>query len=218
MASKTKRVQLKIRLDNVRLSFASIFEPSALNEGDAKTFSGHFLLGKDHPQYSEMTNALRKIAKAKWGANGGAVLKELVKAERLCFRSGNKKRDDDGKVMDGYEDMFYVSARSKVRPSVFGLDPKKGQLTDADGKIYSGCFVNVFVSLWAQTGQYGKRINAQLQGLQFVSEGEQFGGGGTADASVFDTIANEFDDDDEVFDADDLVGDDDVEDDDDFAF
>jgi len=31
--------------------------------------------------------------------------------------------------------------------------------------------------LWAQNNQYGKRINAQLDGVQFVRDGDPFGDG-----------------------------------------
>ena len=36
--------------------------------------------------------------------------------------------------------------------------------------------------------QYGKRINATLRGVQFVSDGEPFAGGQPADADEFDIL------------------------------
>ncbi|MNP47458.1 hypothetical protein D3C76_1415120 [compost metagenome] len=71
------------------------------------------------------------------------------------------------------------------------MDRDRTQLTAQEGKPYSGCYVNVIVDIWAQDNSYGKRINAQLQGIQFVRDGEAFSGGGTsADASDFEEIAD----------------------------
>jgi hypothetical protein len=62
-----------------------------------------------------------------------------------------------------------------VRPTVINRD--RTPLTAADGVIYSGCHGNVQVEVWAQDNSYGKRINAQLLGVQFTRDGDSFGGG-----------------------------------------
>jgi len=59
-----------------------------------------------------------------------------------------------------------------------------------DGTIYAGCYVNAIISLWAQDNTYGKRINAQLEGVQFCNNGEPLGAGGI-DVDEFDAFASE---------------------------
>ena len=82
---------------------------------------------------------------------------------------------------------MYVSARSKTRPGIF--DGQRNELTQADGKPYSGCYVNANLELWAQDNSFGKRINAQLRGIQFLRDGDAFAGGGApANADEFDEI------------------------------
>ena len=81
-----------------------------------------------------------------------------------------------------------VSTRSYQRPSVFGSD--KSPLTEADGKIYSGCFVNVSFDIWAQTYNGVPRINAQLRGVQFAKDGDAFSGGQAASADEFDDVSD----------------------------
>jgi hypothetical protein len=71
--------------------------------------------------------------------------------------------------------MVYVSARNKARPVV--IDKDKSPLTQADGKPYAGCYVNVSLDVWAQSNQYGKRINAKLLAVQFDKDGDAFSGG-----------------------------------------
>lgn len=207
-----KRIQLQIRLDDVRISFPALWEPEAMKPGDRPAFSGQFLIDKDSENATKIRRAIGKIAKAKWKGKAKAILVQLKKADRLCLKDGDAKLDGDDNPMEGYEGHYFVSARSYVRPTVVDKNPKK-PLTENDGKIYSGCMVNVYLALWVQTGQYGKRINAQLQGVQFSGEGESFGGGKAADPDVFDSIVDEFDDEEEDLDADDLVGDGDFDDD-----
>ena len=85
-------------------------------------------------------------------------------------------------------------------PSLFhkatfeGVETKYEPLTEDDNRIYSGCYVNASVELWYQKNAYGKRVNANLLGIQFFKDGEAFGEGGTtASGDDFDA----FDDDDE---------------------
>jgi len=68
-------------------------------------------------------------------------------------------------------------------------------LTENDNRIYAGCYVNAIVVLWAQNNNYGKRINANLLGVQFVADGSPFGDGGTsAGVDDFDAFGDNGDD------------------------
>jgi hypothetical protein len=49
------------------------------------------------------------------------------------------------------------------------------ELAEDDGVLYSGCYVNMTVTLWTQDNEYGKRVNANLRAVQFVKDGEAFG-------------------------------------------
>jgi hypothetical protein len=94
--------------------------------------------------------------------------------------------DKAGEVRNGYADMSYITARNKVRPIV--VDRDKTPLIEADGKPYGGCYVNVSVDVYAMDKPgMGKSVNATLLAVQFVEDGESFGGSkGTAD--VFDSM------------------------------
>jgi len=76
-----------------------------------------------------------------------------------------------------------VSARSKTRPTVLNRD--KTPVAEADGVLYGGCYVNALLDVWAQDNAFGKRINATLKGVQFVRDGDAFGGGAPASADDF---------------------------------
>jgi hypothetical protein len=182
-----------IRLNNVRLSFPQLFAPYAPppkpGEKPSKpAYSAHFLLSPDNNDLGGLRRVISQVAEHEWGENGQTVLKGLIEQNRVCLRSGDGKTMADGTPLDGYAGNWFLSSRSYTRPTV--IDGQRQPLTEADGKPYSGCYVNAVVRIWAQKGQYGKRINCQLMGVQFARDGEAFGGGRPADPEEFDTLGD----------------------------
>lgn len=178
---------MRIMLRDVRLAFPSLWKPTTPkgSSGGEAAFSASFLLPKNHKQLPELDKAFEALAREKWGPKAAAILKALKQGNKLCLHDGDSKSE-----YEGFEGNMFVSARSKVRPTV--LDQQRQELTEADGKPYSGCYVNVSLELWAQDNSYGKRINAQLRGVQFLRDGDAFAGGSRpADADEFDEIGAE---------------------------
>lgn len=164
---------MKLKLTNVRAAFLKIWTAECVNGSDKPTFGSSFLIGPNDPQVKVIKDALMAVAKEKWGAKAGAVYKEMDAGGKLCLHNGDSKAS-----YDGFEGMLYISASTKTRPLAINRD--KSPLTEADGVLYSGCYVNVSLELWAQDNQWGKRINAQLGGVQFNRDGDAFSGGGSA--------------------------------------
>jgi len=171
----------RLRLENVRLTFPQLFDPKQVNgQGDPK-FSAAFLVPKDHPQFGAVKAALVEAATAKWSAKAQEVLKALQAADRLALHDGDAKSD-----YDGYAGNYFINASNKIRLTVIG--PQREPLVAADGKPYSGCYVNAILEFWAQDNQFGKRVNASLLGVQFWKDGERLAGGGVAAADDFEAI------------------------------
>lgn len=180
---------MKHTIQNVRISFPNIFAAKA-NEQGKEQFSAAFLFAPDHAGIPALDAVIEEVGKAKWGAKWPAVKKELTAGGKLLVHNGDSKAS-----LAGYEGNLFLNAYNTVRPTV--VDRDRTPLTAQDGKPYSGSFVNAIIDIWAQDNSYGKRINAQLQGIQFVKDGEAFSGGGTAaDASDFEEIADGADADD----------------------
>lgn len=174
---------MKIKLTNVRLSFPSLFEATTVNGEGKPAFSAAFLIDPKDPQVKTINAAIDQVAKDKWGAKSEAVLKQMRAGDKVALHDGDTKSQ-----YAGYEGMLFISSRSATRPLV--IDKDKSPLTEADGKPYGGCYVNVSLELWAQDNNYGKRVNAQLGGVQFLDDGDAFSGGGSAaDPDDFDDIA-----------------------------
>lgn len=153
------------------LAFPSVFEAKSVMGAEPK-FSATLIFAPDSESHKNVQGAIDDVAKEKWTKTASATLASLDKAGKTCLRSG------DEKPYDGFAGQMYVSASSKVRPTV--LDRDRSPLTESDGRIYGGCVVNALIDVWAQDNQYGKRINATLKGIQFVRDGEAFSSGAKA--------------------------------------
>ena len=168
-----------IVLKNVRLSFADIWQPKAFNPGSPLKYSCNFLLDKE-TQGDQIKAIQNKISEA---ANDYFNNKP-PKGMPRCLGDG------ENKSYDGYEGHMFVSASSVRRPEIVNRD--KSELVELDEKPYSGCYVNAVIGLWVQDNQFGKRVNANLDLIQFVKDGERFGGGGGGNpADLLDDIEDE---------------------------
>lgn len=182
---------MKIKLEDVRLAFPALFEAETVDGEGEPTFSASFLFAQDHPAVKVLKAALETLGKEKWSAKWPAVKKELEAKDRICLHDGGTKSE-----YAGFPGNLYVSSRNKTRPLV--IDRDKRPLVQADGRPYSGCYVNASIELWPQDNKYGKRINARLRGVQFLRDGDAFAGGGSASEDEFDDIARGAGSDDEL--------------------
>lgn len=171
----------KIKLNNVRLSFPSLFQRAVFN-GDAGKFEATLLL--DKTQHADVIDKINTAIKESIKTN---LKGTKVPADKLCFKDG------DDFEYDGYAGCMSFKASNNKRPMI--IDKDKTPLAEDDGKPYAGCYVNAVVELWAQNNNYGKRINANLLGIQFFKDGAPFGDNSSASDDDFDC----FDDDDDGF-------------------
>jgi hypothetical protein len=163
----------KIKLRNCRLSFPSVFKKAVFNGQEGK-YEATFLFPKsDTETYEKIMSAIEDIKKENKGAK--------IPKDKLCIKDGDEIE------YDGYEGMWAIKASNNSRPTVVNRD--KTPLVEEDGVIYAGCYVNGIIELWYQNNSYGKRINANLLGVQFVKDGEPFGDGAkVASEDDFDDI------------------------------
>ena len=175
---------MKIMLQNVRLAFPNLFKPTTVNGEGEPAYSASLILPPDHPQIEELRKAQEAVGKDKWADKWPGIKKEITTKDRFALHDGDAKSQ-----YDGFPGNFFVATRSKqsARPTV--IDRNKTPLTEADGRPYAGCYVNCSIELWAQDNAYGKRINAQLRGVQFLRDGDSFGAGAPASADEFDDVA-----------------------------
>lgn len=181
---KKKQVVGEVLLKDVRLSFADIFQPGKPQKNDeGETVPGKYkangLMEKGTEQTKKNIAAIQAAAieakKAKWGDDEKKWPK--LKPEKVCLRDG------DLEDWDGYEGCFYISANNASQPVLITRrkDDKGNWIEAKPGEIYSGCYVNMLVRIWAMDNEHGKRVNASLEAVQFNRRGEPFSGAAPVD-------------------------------------
>lgn len=171
----------KIKLQNVRLSFPSLFRKATF-EGTETKYEATFMLDKE--QHADVIAEIKKQIAAGIKEN---LKGAKVPSDKIALKDG----DEAGR--DEYEGHFTLKAANNKRPKV--IDRDKTPLTEDDERLYSGCYVNAVVDPWYQSNAYGKRVNFNLLGVQFFKDGDPFESGSTADDDDFDEfeVGDDFD-------------------------
>ena len=165
----------KIKIANTRLSFPSLFQTASFNGDSTGKYEATFILDKvEHAEaITKIKEAINSLMKDE--------LKSKLPADKICLKDGD---DTDRPEFQG---KYTLKASTKKRPLVITRD--KTPITEEDNIVYGGCYVHGIVSLWAQNNGFGKRINAQLDGVQFVKDGEPFGDAGIG-VDAFDAFGD----------------------------
>lgn len=179
----------EVRLQNVRLSFSdALFEPEKVNDGKPR-YSANFLIDPSTPSGKENDAKIKKAIEAcrveKWGEDY-----PKLKSNLLAYRDG------DDESWDGYAGNWYVSSSraEKLGPPVVVDRNPKIALTQKSGKPYPGCYVNAIVRFWAQDDkEFGKRVNATLEAVQFFKDGDPFGATRIDATKAFDDFGDDDD-------------------------
>ena len=176
---------MKVKLANVRLSFPDLFTAVQFQGQGPFSYKAQFLVKPGSPEDKAINAAIEQVAKAKWNAKAPAILKAVAgNSQKFCYTDG------DLKEYDGYAGMWALAAsrnQDKGRPLI--VDQDKTPLQLGDGKPYAGCYVNASVEFWAQDNNYGKTVRCTLLGLQFLRDGDSFGGGAAPSEDDFEDLA-----------------------------
>lgn len=182
---------MQIILKDVRLAFPALFRPQSFGEGPSR-YSATFIIEPNSETAKQVRDAVATVAKDRWADKAQAVLRKLAEDDAVCYKT-KPYMNKYGEVYAGFEDRHWLRASNSIKPLVVDRNPKI-VLSEADHKVYAGCYVNAKVDIWAQDNQYGLRVNASLLVVQFVRDGEPFGGGtlpsaeGLEDLSGLDDI------------------------------
>lgn len=160
-------------IKNARLSFPSLFTKASFNGVEGKYEATLLIPKSDKKTYEAIMAAIEECK-----------TDNKIKTDKLFIVDG------DSKEYDGYSDCWAVKAGNNVRPTIINRD--RSPLTADDEVLYAGCYVNASIEPWGQNNQFGKRINANLLGVQFVKDGEPFADGGkVASSDDFDDIEDD---------------------------
>ena len=183
-----------ILLRNVRLSYEHIFTPSKFDESQTAKYSADLIIPKDHPD-------LPAVKRAMFEAGKDAFATDFTKpgvwprGYTCGLKDADVETDNNGVLLAeknaAYAGCYILKADSTRRPPVFGR--RKEALTEEDGVIYSGCYVNVSLGAAGYTyGKIKKGVKCYLNGVQFVKDGERFGYDVSNDFDALDGDEDDF--------------------------
>lgn len=181
---------MEYMLKNVRIAFPALAEKQSVGDGEP-AYGAKFIIPPNSPIAAAMDKIMLEVATDKWKDKGPAVLEVLKEKDKVFFLHKPYRNAKTGEPYLGFEGNWSAGARkADMQPTIFD---KFGQPVTEKEKIkaliYSGCFVNAKIDIWAQDNQYGRRINASLLGVMFAKDGEAFGGGAPAKQEDFASMA-----------------------------
>lgn len=188
----------RLMLTGVRLSYPQLWAAKpfdADDPGSSKSWGAAFHL--DKVKHAKLIEEVLQAEFDEVEANMPDKLKP--NARKLFDALGPKERRvADGDETGEAEGCYVVKARAtegkQAAPLV--LDRRSARVAEGgEGAPYAGCYVNAQVEFWGQWAKY-KRANCTLLGVQFVRDGDAFGGGKPADASAFSDMGDQGEDDD----------------------
>lgn len=182
----------EIILKDVRCAFVNVHRTTQF-QGEGDPYYGINLLIEPGSENDKLVQgAIVKAAEAKWEKKAQAILGTLRgQSQKFCYIDGNTKE------YTGFENKMALSAKRQASAGPPKLiDRDMSELDEMSGKPYGGCFVNAKVQLWAQDStKWGKGIRCTLITVQFVRDGEAFGGTAPADAEGMEAVETPADDD-----------------------
>lgn len=175
-----KQNNTKVVTNEVRLSYANIWEPRSIN-GGAEKYSCSIIIPKSDAETVKAINDAIDAA-IREGAHkfGGKVPPRG--ALKLPLRDGDVERDDEA-----YRGCWFVNANSTTAPQV--VDKHVRPILERS-EIYSGVYARVSIMFYAFNSNGNRGVACGLGNIQKVRDGEPLGGR-TSAADEFTTLADE---------------------------
>lgn len=184
MNTTTDQPKTKVVTGEVRLSYANLWEPTAMEENQKKKYSAAILIPKSDTKTVDKVKAAIEAAsilgKEKFG-------KSWVPAKlKPCLRDGDLERPED----DAYAGHYFLSAKSATQPTM--IDRAGNKIIEQE-QMYSGVYA--FVSLnFFPYNNVSVGVGVGLNNIMKSKDGDPFSGRTTAEEDFADLIGTEGDD------------------------
>lgn len=182
MKVTAKRTGTKVTTGKVRLSYAHLFEPHAI-DGNEPKYSVSVIIPKSDKEtlqaIKEAVAEAKEQGKSKWGGKVPANVKTPL-------RDGDVDREGD----EAYAGCYFLNANSKNKPGIVDINVQP--ILDST-EVYSGCYARLTLNFYAYNANGNKGIAAGLGNVQKLADGEPLGGFTRAEDD-FDVIESAEDD------------------------
>jgi len=180
--AQTKTPDTKVVTGKVRFSYAHLFQPKAIIEGQEPKYSVCILIPKSDKE------TLRKIKAAVDAAKQAGLSlwgNKLPPSLKLPLRDGDVDRPDQPE----YAGHYFLNASSKQKPGI--VDKNVNEILDQT-EVYSGCYGRASINFFAFDRAGNKGIGCGLNNVQKLADGESLSGR-TRPEDDFDEVAEEDD-------------------------
>lgn len=170
-AASTKLITTK-----VRFSYAHVFEPTAVQEGQDKKYSVSIIIDKKD---KALIDRITKCVNAAIELGKTSKFAGKIKGLKLPLRDGDEDRSDD----ENYQGKMFITASSKEKPGV--VDKDLNPILDKSD-FYSGCYGRASVNFYAFNTNGNKGVAVGLNNLQKLEDGEPLSGRASAEVDFSD--------------------------------
>ena len=201
MSEETKAdkiAKLKVMTAEARASHPHVFKPSRIKPSAPLAYSIELLFDKATTDLKHLQKPCIEAMKQKWGDDK----EEWPSPRRMPYRDGDKPYGKKKEVKKEHKGMWVVRASSSAEyqpPHVVGKNPKVA--LENESQFYPGCYCRAALKAHAYDSFGGDSLPGVtfiLDGVQFVRDGQAFGGKKPADQTF--GIIEGGDDDEESFD------------------
>lgn len=163
----------KVITGRVRFSYANVFEPTAMQDGQTPKYNVSIIISKSDTKTIEAIKqaieAAKEAGKSKIADKNGKIPVNL----KTPLRDGDEERPDD----PAYENSYFINANSGRKPGIVDRDLNPIMSRD---DFYSGCYGRASINFYAFNVN-SKGIACGLNNLQKLEDGERLAGGSSAE-------------------------------------
>lgn len=178
MSTTTAPNPCKVITGQVRLSYAHLLEPVAIEEGADKKYSVALIIPKSDTKtinaIKKAVEAAKELGKTKWGGKIPARLK-------LPLRDGDEERPED----ETYANAYFINASAKTKPGI--VDKDLNPIMSAD-EVYSGMYARASVNFYPFDVSGNKGIACGLNNIQKLKDGDPLSGRSRAEDDFGDGL------------------------------
>ena len=155
----------------VRFSYAKVWEPKAIEEGQTPKYSVQFIIDKSDKALVKAINEAIETAKQEGKSRWEGKIPAKLKLPEL--RDGDEEHPDD----DNYAGKYFMNANSVTAPQI--VDAELNEIIDRN-EFYSGCYGRATVNFYAFNVGVNKGIACGLGNIQKLKDGPSLGGSSSA--------------------------------------
>lgn len=163
----------KVITGKVRFSYANVFEPTAMQDGQTPKYNVSIIISKSDTKTVEAIKkaieAAKEAGKSKIADKNGKIPVNL----KTPLRDGDEERPDD----PAYENSYFINANSERKPGIVDRDLNPIMSRD---DFYSGCYGRASINFYVFNVN-SKGIACGLNNLQKLEDGERLAGGSSAE-------------------------------------